>query len=357
MMRRNRTVGSTKNDDGSVNRENKVGFDRRGDAMVSSARHEPNAGDTLRSMKESTGYARIITSILMQGVVLGYVAHIMYQGGVGDVITSFYRAKMPWTKACGLSDLKEYVMISDKIVGRGGMTAGGIHVRGGMIAATYFHPTQNLFDTIEPVVGKDIRKPKIPVIDFGNYVIGPGVIDVHVHMNEPGREDWERMDLATLAAAAGGVTTVVDMPLNSKPCTTHVRELKRKMDIARLKNKTFVDVGFWGGLVPENAYVRKELGAMVKAGALGFKAFMVPSGIEDFPHVSAADIEVALPVIQDLNVPLLVHAELADDKVSSTKVCNLFWVFFLRLNHIFVYICIYIFTNTYIDRIMWRVVV
>jgi allantoinase len=161
-------------------------------------------------------------------------------------------------------------------------------------------------------------RPELHVVDYGSAVVGPGLIDTHVHMNEPGREEWEGMLTATAGAAAGGITTVVDMPLNSDPCTTSVKELKRKASIAqKQRNKTFVDVGFWAGLVPANAHNPKELEKLVRSGALGFKAFLAPSGINDFPHASLEDVAAALPVLRSLGVPLLVHAELVDNDTAS----------------------------------------
>ena len=158
-------------------------------------------------------------------------------------------------------------------------------------------------------------RPNLRVLDYRSHVIGPGLIDLHVHMNEPGREDWEGMASATRAAAAGGITTVIDMPLNSDPCTTNVEELRRKVRAALEPNKTMVDVGFWAGLVPENSYRPSSLRNLVKKGALGFKAFMSPSGIDDFPNVSPGDIASAVKTIHELDVPLLVHAEIVDSDV------------------------------------------
>lgn len=126
------------------------------------------------------------------------------------------------------------------------------------------------------------------------------------------------MATATRAAAAGGVTTVVDMPLNSAPCTTTPAQLRRKLAAAGGANQTWVDVGLWAGLVPANARSASELKALVRGGALGFKAFMAPSGIDDFPHVSPEEIAAALPAIRGLGVPLLVHAELVDGDVAWT---------------------------------------
>jgi allantoinase len=141
-------------------------------------------------------------------------------------------------------------------------------------------------------------------IDFGDLVVSPGVVDTHVHINEPGRTDWEGFDTATRAAAAGGVTTVVDMPLNSVPATTDVASLEAKREAA--PGKCHVDVAFWGGVVPGNA---SHLDALVDAGVRGFKCFLVPSGVDEFPPVGERDLRDAMPIIARRGVPLLVHAE------------------------------------------------
>jgi allantoinase len=144
-----------------------------------------------------------------------------------------------------------------------------------------------------------------PVDDAGDAVVMPGVVDTHVHVNEPGRTGWEGFDTASRAAAAGGVTTIVDMPLNSIPATTTVAGLDAKRRAAQ--GQCFVDVGFWGGVVPGNV---SELGGLAAAGVLGFKCFLVPSGVDEFPAVTEADLRIAMPVLADLGLPLLVHAEL-----------------------------------------------
>src|SRR5580658_5130885 len=118
------------------------------------------------------------------------------------------------------------------------------------------------------------------VYDAGESVIMPGLVDTHVHINEPGRTDWEGFETATRAAAAGGVTTLIDMPLNSIPATTTAAALEKKRTAAR--KKCWVNVGFWGGVVPGNA---GELTALHEAGAFGFKCFLVPSGVAEFEHV------------------------------------------------------------------------
>jgi allantoinase len=142
-------------------------------------------------------------------------------------------------------------------------------------------------------------------LDFGNSVIGPGLVDCHVHVNEPGRTEWEGFESATRAAAAGGVTSLVDMPLNSLPVTTTGAALSTKL--AASKDKCFVDVGFWGGVVPGNTSALPELAA---GGVLGCKAFLVHSGIDEFPNTSEADLREAMPVLRDAGLPLLAHAEL-----------------------------------------------
>jgi len=141
--------------------------------------------------------------------------------------------------------------------------------------------------------------------DLGDLVISPGLVDTHVHVNEPGRTEWEGFDSATRAAAAGGVTTIVDMPLNSVPATTTVEALEAKRTAAR--GRVHVDVAFWGGVVPGNA---GELDALVDAGVRGFKCFLAPSGVDEFQHVTERDLREALPILARRGVPLLVHAEL-----------------------------------------------
>jgi allantoinase len=143
-----------------------------------------------------------------------------------------------------------------------------------------------------------------PVFDAGDLPVLPGLVDTHVHINDPGRADWEGFETATRAAAAGGVTTLVDMPLNSIPATTSVAGLQAKRQAAR--GRCHVDVGFWGGVVPRNT---GELAGLSQAGALGFKCFLTPSGVDEFPNVSAADLDEAAPELARLGATLLVHAE------------------------------------------------
>jgi len=145
------------------------------------------------------------------------------------------------------------------------------------------------------------------VVDAGDLVVLPGLVDTHVHVNEPGRTEWEGFETATRAAAAGGVTTLLDMPLNSVPATTSVEALRAKADAARARS--WVDVGFIGGVVPGNA---AALGPLAEAGVLAFKCFLVPSGVAEFEHVGEAELREAMRVLAPLGAVLMVHAELPE---------------------------------------------
>jgi allantoinase len=142
------------------------------------------------------------------------------------------------------------------------------------------------------------------VVDAGRDVVMPGLVDTHVHVNEPGRTEWEGFATATRAAAAGGVTTILDMPLNSVPATTTAAALERKRAAAR--DQSVVDVEYIGGVVPGNA---GELRGLAAAGVRAFKCFLSPSGVDEFHHVSEADLREAFPVLASLGLPLMVHAE------------------------------------------------
>lgn len=151
----------------------------------------------------------------------------------------------------------------------------------------------------------DDRPAGVRELDAGALVVMPGLVDPHVHVNDPGRADWEGFDHATRAAAAGGVTTLVDMPLNSIPPTTTVSGLAAKQRAA--KGRCSVDVGFWGGVVPGNT---ADLEPLARAGVLGYKCFLSPSGVDEFTHVSEGDLREAMPVLARLGLPLLTHAEM-----------------------------------------------
>ena len=181
------------------------------------------------------------------------------------------------------------IVRSERVVLPGGMQPAAIHIADGRIVG---------------VGDSDDSPAGVPTIDAGDLVVLPGLVDTHVHINDPGRADWEGFDTATRAAAAGGVTTVVDMPLNSIPSTTTAPALATKR--AAAAGRCAVDVGFWGGVVPGNA---SELGALAEAGVLGFKCFLSPSGVDEFEHVGESDLREALPVLASLGLPLLAHAE------------------------------------------------
>jgi len=140
--------------------------------------------------------------------------------------------------------------------------------------------------------------------DLGELALLPGLVDTHVHVNEPGRTEWEGFASATLAAALGGVTTLIDMPLNSIPPTTTPAALAEKR--AAAKEQCFVDVGFWGGAVPDN---REELAGLHEAGVFGFKCFLADSGVPEFPALDGAALEATARRLAGLGATLIVHAE------------------------------------------------
>ena len=164
------------------------------------------------------------------------------------------------------------------------------------------------------IVGERIREVRawenvpagIALHDYGDLVVLPGLVDSHVHINEPGRTDWEGFATATRAAASGGVTTLVDMPLNCLPETIHVQALEAKRSAAA--QQTWVDWAAWGGVVRGNS---KELLPLVNAGVPGFKCFLIHSGIETFQWVDESELRAALNELRGCGLPLLAHAELS----------------------------------------------
>ena len=156
-------------------------------------------------------------------------------------------------------------------------------------------------------------------------IIMAGLVDTHVHINDPGRSEWEGFQTATRAAAAGGVTTLIDMPLNSIPPTTSVSGFNAKLAAAR--DNCYVDVGFWGGVVPGNT---GELSALKNAGVVGFKCFLAPSGVEEFSHVTEADLREAMPELARLKSLLIVHAELPgpiENRIPAVKSASEYSIF------------------------------
>jgi allantoinase len=152
------------------------------------------------------------------------------------------------------------------------------------------------------------------VLDAGDKYILPGLVDTHVHINEPGRTEWEGFQTATRAAAAGGYTTLVDMPLNNLPETTTVENLRAKESAAH--GQCLVDYGFWGGVVADN---QQHIVELAKAGVLGYKCFLVPPGIEGFTMVTRSQLEAAMPFVAKTGLPLLTHAELPGPIEAATN--------------------------------------
>jgi allantoinase len=181
------------------------------------------------------------------------------------------------------------VIRSQRVVLPDGVRPAAIHIADGRIFRAADHDDVSTYEE---------------VVDVGDLVVSPGIVDTHVHINEPGRTEWEGFETATRAAAAGGITTIVDMPLNSIPATTTVEGLRVKRESA--VGRCQVDVAFWGGVVPGNA---GQLEDLIDAGVCGFKCFLVPSGVDEFPAVNEDDLRQALPILARRNVPLLVHAE------------------------------------------------
>ena len=186
--------------------------------------------------------------------------------------------------------LPDLLLLGERVVTPEGVQPAAVQIRDGKI------------EHVGPV---DEAPFGAPLIDCGDLVLMPGVVDTHVHVNEPGREDWEGFFTATMAAAAGGITTLVDMPLNSIPATITRSALRDKASSAFLRCS--VDVGFWGGVVPGN---QDELAGLLAEGALGFKAFLVPSGVREFHHVEEPGLRAAMRELARLGAVLLVHAEL-----------------------------------------------
>jgi allantoinase len=186
--------------------------------------------------------------------------------------------------------MPEFVLHSDKVVTPQGMISAYVLIKDGRI------------EDITAVLPGGYSNE---IIELNDKVLMPGIIDPHVHINEPGRTEWEGFDTATKAALAGGITTLVDMPLNSSPVTTTVKAFEKKL--SSTKNQLHTNCGFWGGIVPDNTY---EIEPLIEKGVLGFKAFLIHSGIDEFPNVTGADLRKAIPIIAKYDLPLLVHCEL-----------------------------------------------
>jgi len=183
----------------------------------------------------------------------------------------------------------DFVVRGRRVITTEGERPAAVHIRGGVITAV------SAFDDIPA---------GCVVHEAGESAVMPGLVDTHVHINEPGRTEWEGFATATRSAAAGGVTALVEMPLNSIPATTTAAGFREK--IAATVGQLSVDVGFWGGVVPGNA---AEIRPLWEAGAYGFKCFLVPSGVAEFAEVGESDLRAALPELAALGAPLLAHAE------------------------------------------------
>jgi allantoinase len=190
--------------------------------------------------------------------------------------------------------------LSQRVVTPGGIRAAAILVEEGQI---------------QSVVSPDEVPAGVETHDFGEAAILPGLVDSHVHINDPGRADWEGFETATRAAAAGGYTLLVDMPLNCLPATTSTVGLELKRAAAREQCR--VDWAAWGGVVHDN---QNDIAALAAAGVRGFKCFLVHPGIDGFTMVTERQLRAALPLIAQTGLPLLVHAELPGpiDKVTET---------------------------------------
>lgn len=172
---------------------------------------------------------------------------------------------------------------------------------------------------IVDVVAPAERPLGCEVVDLLDAVMLPGLVDTHVHVNEPGRTAWEGFATATRAAALGGITTLVDMPLNSLPPTTSVPAFEEKL--AAAAGQLAVDVGFWGGVVPGNT---ADLAPLVERGVLGFKCFLVDSGVPEFKNVDRRDLDRSLGILREAGVPLLAHAELQGPIDAATSAAAAF---------------------------------
>jgi allantoinase len=212
-------------------------------------------------------------------------------------------------------DSTDMLLCSSRIVTPEGILSGGLLIRDGLIV-----------EVVEQVNIDRYSRLQRSILDFGDHYILPGVIDGHVHVNEPGRTEWEGIASATRAAAAGGITTIIDMPLNSSPVTVsrEALELKQKT----VSGKCWVDVGFHGGAVghPSLTWSGTELArnveSLIDGGVVGLKVFLCDSGLEEFPPVTLRELEIIMPILAKRNIPLWVHAEMVPSEWKSPEQIN-----------------------------------
>lgn len=204
-------------------------------------------------------------------------------------------ASPPPAPRSAFCDANTLSLFSRRVVTSAGTFSAVVHVVNGVVSS------------VEPA-----SSPPPGSLDFSPFVLSPGLIDVHAHMDEPGRTHWEGFRTGTASAAAGCLTTLIEQPLNSVPATTTASALAEKLAAAGSgeDNQLSVDVAFWGGLVPSNARDPAALTALLSAGVVGLKAFMSPSGVDEFDHASVDDLRSAMPALAAAHKPLMVHAEL-----------------------------------------------
>lgn len=205
--------------------------------------------------------------------------------------------------------MTDAAIISNRTITPGGIRKAAVLIKKGRIT-----------DIVPELPEGDFR-----VTDVGDSILMPGIIDPHVHINEPGRTEWEGFDSATKAAIAGGITSLVEMPLNASPVTTTVVAYEEKLKAAGtgqtgsvrpMETKLHTNCGFWGGVIPGN---EKDIEPLIERGVLGFKAFLTHSGIDEFPNVTEADLRKVMPVIAKHGLPLLVHCELSGNQQPVTS--------------------------------------
>jgi allantoinase len=189
-------------------------------------------------------------------------------------------------------------ILSNRTITPGGIKKAAVLIKDGRIAD----------------VVSELPEGDFPVTDVGDHVLMPGIVDPHVHINEPGRTEWEGFDTATKAAIAGGITSLVEMPLNASPVTTTAKAFDEKEKAT--EGKLHTNCGFWGGVIPGN---EKDIEPLIEKGVLGFKAFLIDSGIDEFPNVTEDDLRKVMPVIAKHGLPLLVHCELSNDQQPVTR--------------------------------------